>query len=1227
MSIDNLILYPWKRLHAIAKDLVVLRAVSSNLAGSMAALPTSAIPDAAGAQSSSAGGSSAHMATTTLKVDGMTCGACTSAVEGAFKGIDGAGAVSVSLMMGRAVVHHDPTRLPAERVANIVEDSGFDAEVLSTNTLSIQTDPNDTDAGPSRFSNTTLAVEGMTCGACTSAVEAGFKDVSGVNSVNVSLLSERAVVEHDTSVISPDQIAEIIEDRGFGAKVLDTTCESFTNSARETTDTEHKSGMMVTTVSIEGMTCGACTSSVQSAFEGVEGVVQFNISLLAERAIIIHDSAVLPSQKITRLIEDRGFDAKVVSSEAQAPVSKNRSQVALSLHGLRDGTSAAALEESLLQKPGISSASVNMATSRIALSFDSSMIGIRSVVQAIEAAGCDALLSESDDTNAQLESLSKTKEIQDWKRAFKFSVSFAVPVFIFNMLLPMWMPSLDFGNFELCPGLYLGDVACLILTIPVQFGIGKRFYVTSFKSLKHRSPTMDVLVMLGTSAAFFYSAFTMIVATFRRPHSRPSTVFDTSTMLITFITLGRWLENRAKGQTSAALSRLISLAPSMATIYDDSIAAEKQAEEWSDLNAGKDPKSPIPAGERSGPGLRAIPTELIEVGDIVVVRPGDKVSADGIVIRGESYVDEGMITGEAIPIQKKRGSGMIAGTVNGTGSIDFKVTRAGKDTQLSQIVNLVQDAQTSRAPIQRVADVVAGYFVPTIIGLGLITFFGWMFLSHLLPNPPKIFMLKGNGGKVMVCLKLCISVIVFACPCALGLSTPTAVMVGTGVGAEHGILVKGGAVLEATTKVKHIVFDKTGTLTTGKMRVAEATLESHWTSSEWRRQLWWLVVGLAEMNSEHPIGRAIHSAAKVESGYPEDGGLPGSLGDFDASVGKGVSALVEPTSSAERVRYRVLVGNTDFLRSKGISVPESADPKSRASEESTGPVPKPGTVAGTTLIYVAIDNQYAGVISLRDTVKTTAVATIAALHRMGISTSLVTGDTYSTAVTIASAVGIPTSSVHASVSPSDKQSIIASLQSSGDFVGMVGDGINDSPALATATVGIALASGTDVAVEAADIVLMRPDDLLSVPASLSLSRSVFNRIKLNLLWACLYNFIGLPFAMGIFLPFGGVMLPPMAAGAAMAASSVSVVVSSLLLKFWHRPRWMNAERLEKELEMDQIGLRRGRSWKSALFAAGSGSSRKLSGYLARLWSLVSGQRTAVRSDEGYVPLQTVEPAV
>ena len=1176
------------------------------------------------------------MATTTLRVEGMTCGACTSAVESGFKNVEGAGNVSVSLVMERAVVQHDPEILPADQVRDIIEDRGFDAEVLSTDMPQLTSEgsteevaknvDDKEDSEEPQLSTTTLAVEGMTCGACTSAVEGAFKDVPGVKSMSISLLSERAVIEHDPSTLSPEAIAEIIEDRGFGATVLET--QASTSPIRKGSNGQKsgppKTDVATTTVAIEGMTCGACTSAVEGGFKDLPGLIKFSVSLLAERAVVVHDPRKLSPDQIAEIIEDRGFDAKILSSQQGSSERLSApGTVQLKIFGLPDSSSATALESSLRSLPGVSSAVINLSTSRATISHNPSTTGLRALVESIENLGYNALVADSDDNNAQLESLAKTREIQEWRRAFRYSAAFAIPVFLISMVIPMFVPALDFGSILLLiPGLYLGDVVCIILTIPVQFGIGKRFYISAYKSLKHGSPTMDVLVVLGTSAAFFFSIVAMLVSIVSPPHSRPSTVFETSTMLITFITLGRYLENRAKGQTSKALSRLMSLAPSMATIYADPIAAEKAAEGWDVPLPLTFEKKAETVGQNTANAAqeKVIPTELIQVGDIVILRPGDKIPADGTVTKGESFIDESMVTGEAMPIMKRPGSFLMAGTVNGSGRVDFRVTRAGRDTQLSQIVKLVQEAQTSRAPIQRMADIVAGYFVPTIITLGLLTFISWMVLSHALPNPPKIFLRPESGGRLMVCLKLCISVIVFACPCALGLSTPTAVMVGTGVGAEHGILVKGGAALETATKITHIVFDKTGTLTMGKMSVSETKLEPLWEANEWRRRLWWTLIGLAEMGSEHPIGKAILNAAKEELGIGSDGMIDGSIGDFQSTVGKGVSAYVEPATSAERKRYRVLVGNASYLRSQGITLPSNIDSPSPASPAllslSTTTKAPP---AGTTQIYTAIDNTYTGHLSLSDTLKPSARATILALTRMHITTSLVTGDQLPTALAIASLINIPESNIHAGVSPSQKQSIIKQLQSRGETVAMVGDGINDSPALATADIGIALSSGTDVAMEAADIVLMRSDDLLSVPASLNLARTIFRRIKLNLLWACLYNLIGLPFAMGIGLAFPrGFMLPPMAAGAAMAASSVSVVGSSLLLKFWTRPRWMRVERLEKEAEKysgDGLGRMR-----SAEAQAGSriGGANKIGGVVRR-WLGRGGKK-----EDGYLPLQDVE---
>ncbi|KAI1076176.1 heavy metal translocatin [Whalleya microplaca] len=1154
----------------------------------------------------------ARWATTTLKVGGMTCGACTSAVEAGFKGVDGVGSVSVSLVMERAVVMHDPSRISADQIQETIEDRGFDAEVLSSDLPSPLINPKhdateDPDDDQPPMTITTIAVEGMTCGACTSAIEGGFADVTGVKHFSISLLSERAVIEHDAALLPTDKIIELIEDRGFGATLVSSEESKPVRNTRSAS-LDLKPSVATTTVAIEGMTCGACTSAVEGGFNGLDGILRFNISLLAERAVIAHDPTKVSPEKIAEIIEDRGFDANILSTQFDtAETSGSSSTAQFKVYGDPDAAAAKAIEDALLALPGVSSARFSMSTSRLTVSHQPSLSGMRALVSEVEKLGFNALVADNDDNNAQLESLAKTREIQEWRRAFQVSLSFAIPVFLIGMIFPMAIPVLDFGGLELIPGLFLGDIICLVLTIPIQFGIGKRFYSSAYKSVKHGSPTMDVLVVLGTSAAFFFSVFAMIVSLLFPPHTRPSTIFDTSTMLITFITFGRFLENRAKGQTSKALSRLMSLAPSMATIYADPIAAEKAAEGWDAISVSGDPKTPVRDGNAAEE--KVIPTELISVGDIVIIRPGDKIPADGAIVRGETYVDESMVTGEAIPVQKKKGSNVIGGTVNGHGRVDFRVTRAGRDTQLSQIVKLVQDAQTTRAPIQRLADTLAGYFVPTILILGFLTFIVWMVLSHLLSNPPKIFLQAESGGKLMVCVKLCISVIVFACPCALGLATPTAVMVGTGVGAENGILVKGGAALEATTKITQVVLDKTGTITYGKMSVAATKMPSVWQDNEWRRRLWWTLVGLAEMGSEHPVGKAILGAARNELGLESEATIEGSVGDFKAAVGRGISAGVEPATNAERIRYEVLVGSVRFLRESNVEVPEDAV---TASEEinSKANKSKSSSSAGTTNVFIAIDGKYAGHLCLSDTVKEGAAAAIDVLHRMGIKTAIVTGDQRSTALAVASIVGISPESVYAGVSPDQKQVIIRQIQEQGECVAMVGDGINDSPALATADVGIAMSSGTDVAMEAADVVLMRPNELMDVPSALHLARTIFTRIKLNLAWACLYNIVGLPFAMGMFLPLGW-HLHPMAAGAAMACSSVSVVVSSLLLKFWQRPRWM-----DEALLADRGGLkRRGRGWGWA----------GLDGLVARVQDLagaVLGRQT--RKDEGYVPLDTLD---
>ncbi|KAJ8096910.1 E1-E2 ATPase-domain-containing protein [Lipomyces tetrasporus] len=927
--------------------------------------------------------------------------------------------------------------------------------------------------------------------------------------------------------------------------------------------------MTVTSVfAVQGMTCGACTAAINAAVEAVPGVESVAVSLITERASVVHDVDVVSPENIREAIEDCGFDAQVLSSQSdQSPsdvsdtadiAKQSRLEVVyIKVFGMTCSNCSTTVENVLRACPGVQEALVALATEEAKVKYDPSQVGVRDLVDAINDTGFDALLPDMLDNTTQIESLARTREIKAWRRAALQATCLAVPIFFLNMVLPYWYRPYDFGRFTfIIPGLHVREMLSFVLATPVQFIIGKRFLVSAYRSMKHGSPTMDVLVSLSTFTAYMFSCFTILVSIATASEDPPHTVFETSAMIIAYITYGKYLENRAKGQTSAALSRLLSLTPSLATIYADHKNTAVNAAE------------------------REIPSELIQVGDIAILRPGAKAPADGIVVSGDSYMDESLVTGEPMPVEKHVGSSIIGGTINGVGRLDFRVTRAGKDTQLAQIVKLVQEAQTTRAPIQRFADLVAGKFVPVVISLAVVTFIVWMILSHVLSTPPDIF--KSSEGKFMVCLKLCISVIVVACPCALGLSTPTAVMVGTGVGAQNGILIKGGAVLEQATHVTKVVFDKTGTLTIGKMSVVTHSKAPVWEVSDYRQKLWWRLVRAVECSSEHPIGKAIVAEANRMLGENETE-VTSKLqseelqtSSFETVMGRGIRAVVQHGTEP----YSLVVGNVQFMTDSDIEVSSS--------------ILKSSVEAASTDIYVAIQGAYAGMISLNDIIRKDARGTILALERMGISVAMVTGDQRPSALRVAREVGIPESEVWSGVTPSEKQDIIRTLQieSPDAVIAMVGDGINDSPALATAHIGLAMATGTDVAMEAADIVLMRPDTLLMDTAvSLSLCRTIFNRIKANLLWATVYNFVMIPFAMGIFLPLGW-SLPPMAAGGAMALSSVSVVASSLALKRWKRPRWATEE---GRLDLDSSNASRDR-W--SLFrrqpGAGNGHVRTLS---------------------------------
>ncbi|KAI0076609.1 copper P-type ATPase CtaA [Panus rudis PR-1116 ss-1] len=882
---------------------------------------------------------------------------------------------------------------------------------------------------------------------------------------------------------------------------------------------------------IEGMTCGACVESIESMLRTQPGIISVKVALLAERGVVEYDPDQWTPEKIINEVSDIGFDATVIPP-ARSDV------VTLRIYGMTCSSCTSTVETQLSAMPGINSVAVSLATETAKIEFDRGLIGPRDMVERIEELGFDAMLSDQEDAT-QIRSLTRTKEIHEWRSRFWWAFAFAVPVFFISMIAKHIPVLCTIVNHRLCRGVYLGDLLVLLLTTPSQFWIGRKFYRNAWKSLKHGSATMDVLVMLGTSAAYFYSLFAMLFA-LRNPDPdyRPFVFFDTSTMLIMFVSLGRYLENRAKGRTSAALTDLMALAPSMATIYTDAPACTQE---------------------------KRIPTELVQVGDTVKIVPGDKIPADGTVLKGSSSIDESAVTGEPVPVLKQQGDSVIGGTVNGLGTFDMLVTRAGKDTALAQIVKLVEEAQTSKAPIQAFADKVAGYFVPTVISLAFLTFTSWMIISHLVDEAslPEMFHHHG-ASKLAVCLQLCISVVVVACPCALGLSTPTAIMVGTGVGAKNGILIKGGRALEASRTIKRIVLDKTGTVTEGKLTVvdsiwaptaySESTTDSISNSSLTTQVFEGVtradviaMVSATEARSEHPLAKAVATYGKdvlaKSAVTPNDV----TIETFESITGAGVKAYVRLSNGLSRVVY---VGNARFITQTEYGDLPPTLTTFTNSESSQG----------LTSIFVSIATSPTALptpilaIALSDAPKKSSAQAIRALKRMGVDVNMMTGDSKETALAVAKQVGIRPDGVWANMSPKGKAAVVTELMEKlgGGGVAMVGDGINDSPALVAASVGIALSSGTSVAIEAADIVLMR-SDLLDVVAALHLSRAIFSVIRRNLVWACIYNVLGIPLAMGFFLPFG-VHLHPMMAGAAMAFSSVSVVTSSLTLKWWKRPR-------------------------------------------------------------------------
>lgn len=1062
--------------------------------------------------------------TITIPIEGMTCMSCVNSITRAVQPL--VDSVQVDLENNNATIVFNSNTITLNEIIETIEDCGFDVPLHKEIILSVQ---------------------GMTCQSCVKSIKSACKDIPGLDSIDVSLEEAKATVLYQPTLLTPKDIMNTIEECGFDVSLYsDSASLSRTSTKVEIAQESVKiDGETITAqFRIEGMTCASCVNSIERGLSVIQGIAAIQVSLLAESATITYIPTQISTGQIIEHINDIGFGASLTADDIHAK--DNHTKLQLQIYGMTCASCVNAIERELRRLDGIESVAVNLMTESGTVTHNPSKIGPREIVQAIEALGFNALVSDKT-KSVQLESLSKVREIKQWKKLFLQSFVFAFPVFVIAMIFPEFQWGRDLLNTptQLIPGLFVFDCIQLCLATPVQFVFGKRFLVSAYQSIKHRAPTMDVLVTISTLSAYFFSILSMVRSIMKgSDEMRPFVFFETSSTLVTFITAGRYLENLAKGQSSTALSKLMSLTPSTAVMVEFS-DQEKQTIKTE----------------------KQIPSELVQLNDYLKIVPGDKIPTDGVVFSGESSVDESMITGEVEPVDKKEGDNVIGGTVNGLGTFIMRATRVGSDTALSQIVRLVEDAQVNKAPIQGFTDKVAGVFVPSVICLGLFTLVFWSALVGCLGvnRMPSTLQheidREGNGDWFFVCLKLCISVIIVACPCALGLATPTAVMVGTGLAAEHGVLFKGGAVLENGQKVNKIVFDKTGTLTTGKVQVVNY---QSWDGRETTKTNMLILAALAESKSEHLLGRAIANKAKEVTSTPMESTLDhlGSVLNFKSETGYGIQCDV--TLNQEKAR-QIIIGNQKWLEEHhGVGL----------TEEQVDIVEKELS-QGRTSIFVAVEGVPVGFISISDVVKPEAKLVVTTLKKMGIEVAMVTGDNALTARCIAERLGI--TEVHAGISPNGKTQIVKDMQSmlrprsrllpwkSGyqpTVVAMVGDGINDSPALVASNLGIALCSGTDIAMEAADVVLMR-NDLTDVVTALALSRSIFKRIKLNLLWACIYNVVGIPLAMGLFMPFG-LRLPPMMAGMAMAASSTSVVVSSLMLKyFWRKPKLVEQDDSER----------------------------------------------------------------
>ncbi|KAM5310787.1 copper-transporting ATPase 2 isoform 2-T2 [Glossophaga mutica] len=1134
------------------------------------------------------------VATLQLRVDGMRCRACVRNIEENVGQLPGVQHVRVSLESGTAQVQFHPSRVTPEALQKAIEalpPGNFKVSLADADGAEGSGADHGSPAGrapaqrsqaPGAGHTLGLAIAGMRCASCVQSIEGLLSQREGVQRVSVSLAEGTATILHDPSVTSPEELRAAVEDLGFKASVVSGPCSGShvgelraadapaqtaagtpvsvqeTAPPTRTAPTVHSPGLSAESppqasasaapqrcfLQITGMTCASCVSTIEKNLQKEAGILSVLVALMAGKAEVKYNPEVIQPLEIAGLIEDLGFEAAVMEDYRGSD-----GDIELLVTGMTCASCVHNIEAKLARTNGITHAAVALATSKAHVKFDPEIIGPRDIVRIIEELGYGASLAQRSPSAHHLD---HRMEIKQWRNSFLCSLLFGVPVMglMVYMLVTSGEPHQSTVlHRNIIPGLSVLNLIFFILCTFVQLLGGWYFYVQAYKSLMHRTANMDVLVVLGTSVAYVYSLVILVVALAEEAERSPVTFFDTPPMLFVFIALGRWLEHVAKSKTSEALAKLMSLQATEATVVtlgeDNLIIREEQ-----------------------------VPVELVQRGDVIKVVPGGKFPVDGKVLEGNTMADESLITGEAMPVTKKPGSTVIAGSVNAHGSVLVRATHVGSNTTLAQIVRLVEEAQMSKAPIQQLADRFSGYFVPFVIIISTLTLVVWIIIGFVdfgvvqkyFPTPSRHT--SQAEMAIRFAFQTSITVLCIACPCSLGLATPTAVMVGTGVAAQNGILIKGGQPLEMAHKIKTVMFDKTGTITHGAPRVMRVLQLGDPATLPLRKLL--AVVGTAEACSEHPLGVAVTKYCKEELKTE----ALGYCTDFQAVPGCGIGCKVSnvegllahgkhPNERAPHLNgaggvpaetdavprtFSVLIGNREWMRRNGLAISRDVSDSMTDHENK-----------GHTAILVAIDGLLCGMIAIADTVKPEAALAVHTLKSMGVDVALITGDNRKTARAIATQVGI--NKVFAEVLPSHKVAKVQALQKEGKKVAMVGDGINDSPALAQADVGIAIGTGTDVAIEAADIVLIR-SDLLDVVAGIRLSKRTVWRIRLNLVLALIYNLVGVPIAAGVFMPLG-IVLQPWMGSAAMAASSVSVVLSSLQLKWYKKP---DLERYEAQAQ-------------------------------------------------------------